>query len=84
MAVKIDEYVPIKIPINNVTTNGLILSPPNNAKAVKVKSTVKLVASDLFKVSPSDWSAKLSNSSALPIFDFIRFSLIRSKTTIVS
>src|SRR5450759_2413189 len=45
-ALKIDEYVPLKMPTSSTTMKCRIVTPPNNASASKVKNTVSWVLID--------------------------------------
>src|ERR1700683_946865 len=80
-ALKIEEYVPLAIPINIATTNHLIDSPPNTRRVNKTSIAVSDVFNDLTKV----WRIEsLTTCGKVAVIFLLRFSRILSKTTIVS
>ena len=72
--------MPDATPIRRATTNHLILSPPKRRSAKRTRRTVKDVFSDLSKV----WSIESLTICEKEPEDLLKFSLILSKTTIVS
>ena len=78
---KIEEYAPEATPIIRASENHLRVSPPKKNKKAITIITVSTVLIDLPKVWFKLW---FTVSSKLPVPFFAIFSLILSKTTIVS
>ena len=60
---KIDEYVPEMIPMSSARTNSSVADPPNSSRAVRVRTTVKLVVTDRPNVWSSEWFTISANGS---------------------
>ena len=83
LAIYIDEYVPITTPAIKAKEKPKSISPPNINSDIKTNNVVKEVIKVLDKV----WLIELLVRSSVSMFstiEFLKFSLILSKTTIVS
>ena len=81
LATKIDEYVPVPMPISRASTNVKIVEPPKSSSTTSVSSTVNDVFSERVSVWARLW---LTTSSKVSPGRRMKFSRMRSNTTMVS
>ena len=80
-ATKIELYVPVRTPTSSTINRGAMVGPPNSRSATITVTIVKEVLRDLPTVS---LMLRLTISISDDPWCRIRFSRMRSKTTIVS